>query len=46
VGLEKEEFQTLKMADGKVETKQESFQDWLELDEDPGFQILVFLYFL
>jgi hypothetical protein len=34
-------------AAGETETTQENIQDWLELDEgDPGFQLLVFLYFL
>jgi uncharacterized protein YehS (DUF1456 family) len=25
---------------GKTETTQENIQDWLELDGDPGFQLL------
>jgi hypothetical protein len=34
-------------AAGQTGTAQENIQDWLELDEgDPGFQLLVFLYFL
>jgi hypothetical protein len=34
-------------AAGETETTQENIQDWLQLDEgDPGFQPLVFLYFL
>jgi hypothetical protein len=34
-------------AAGETETMQENIQDWLELDEgDPGFQLLLFLYFL
>jgi hypothetical protein len=34
-------------AAGETETTQENIQDWLQLDEgDPGFQLLVFLYFL
>jgi hypothetical protein len=31
---------------GETETTLANIQDWLELDEeDPGFQLLVFLYF-
>jgi hypothetical protein len=33
-------------AAGETETTQENMQDWLALDGDPGFQLLVFLYFL
>jgi hypothetical protein len=34
-------------AAGETQTMQENIQDWLELDEgDPGFQPLVFLWFL
>jgi hypothetical protein len=34
-------------AAGETETTQENIQDWLELHEGhPGFQLLVFLYFL
>jgi hypothetical protein len=33
-------------AAGETETTQENIQHWLELDEgDPGFQLLVFLWF-
>jgi hypothetical protein len=34
-------------AAGETETTQGYIQNWLELDEgDPGFQLLVFLWFL
>jgi hypothetical protein len=36
-----DDFQTLLRATGETERRQESMQDWLELDEgDPGFQHL------
>jgi uncharacterized protein YehS (DUF1456 family) len=39
-GLEQEDFQALLRAAGETETTQENIQHWLELDEDPGFQLL------
>jgi hypothetical protein len=32
-------------ADGETETRQENIQDWLELDGEPGFQLLAFCSF-
>jgi hypothetical protein len=44
---EQEDFRTALRAAGETETTQENIQDWFELDEGyPGFQLLVFLYFL
>jgi hypothetical protein len=34
------EFQTVLKVSGETETAQENIQDWLELDGDPGFQLV------
>jgi hypothetical protein len=39
-GLQQETLQTVLQAAGQTETMQESIQDWIQLDRDPGFQLL------
>jgi hypothetical protein len=42
--LPRQDFQTVLRAAGEIETTEENFQDWLQLDEaGPEFEILVFL---
>jgi uncharacterized protein YehS (DUF1456 family) len=38
--LEQEDFQTVLWAAGDTETTQENIENWLELNGDPGFQLL------
>jgi hypothetical protein len=39
----KEDFHAVLKGAGETEITQENIQDWIELEVDPGFQLLVFL---